>query len=345
MFNLFKYFFKKRINVLIALSVIVTVAFAVIIGTSRLVIHQYDTTICDTITVPNLFVLVVYPIILFLLAFFVPSFEFSFKMKKRGIDQMYSLPIKREKLYLVKFLICLCEIVIPFLIGSHISIFVIMSMEHMYNLAMFIPFFLLLIVCSIGVTLISSCAFIHQNTEIDGVVNSFFFFVFIAISVSALNILSFKLFDYKFKFVLPKDYFLISPLISIYNGIAPLLGKDYEKYYNWEINNTIAIIVFVLLSFGAFFLSYYHIKKEKSEYSQQISSSLFGYRLFIPIFAIAISINVSEVNVLLFLYQIVTYFLYVLYLRKFKLDKKYALIVALLILVSVVIGLAMHAIK
>ena len=68
MFNLFKYFFKKRINVLIALSVIVTVAFAVIIGTSRLVIQQYDTTIRDTITGPKLYVLVVYPIILFFLA-------------------------------------------------------------------------------------------------------------------------------------------------------------------------------------------------------------------------------------------------------------------------------------
>ena len=39
-----------------------------------------------------------------LLTGFLAFYELQFKMKKVGIDQMYALPIKKEKLYLGKFL-------------------------------------------------------------------------------------------------------------------------------------------------------------------------------------------------------------------------------------------------
>lgn len=347
MINLFKYFFKKRISVLIALSVVVTAIFAIVIGTSRLIIYRYDGALSQDSLVPeaNPSQLIVYLVVIFLLSFLVPFSEFSFKMKKRGIDQMYSLPIKREKLYFVKFLICLCEIIIPFIIGGVISIFVIMGKDHLYNLGMFIPYFLSLIACSIGVTIISSCVFIHQNTEIDGAVIAIFTIFILSTVITSIRMILYKIFGYDMNDVDASKYLLFSPLISIYKGMASLIANREINYLTWEGGDTVAIIVFVLISIGATILSYFHIKNEKSENSQQISSSLLGYSLYIPLLAISISIIVNEINVLLFLFQIAIYLTYVLYLRKFKLDKKHAFIASIVILVSLVTGLCLHALN
>ena len=40
-------------------------------------------------------------------------FEFYFKMRKVNVDQMYALPIKREKIFLSKLIVCYLEVIIP----------------------------------------------------------------------------------------------------------------------------------------------------------------------------------------------------------------------------------------
>ena len=49
--------------------------------------------------------IVYYTVISLVLVAVVPLFEFSFKMKKVSVDEFYKFPIKREKLYLVKYII------------------------------------------------------------------------------------------------------------------------------------------------------------------------------------------------------------------------------------------------
>ena len=48
------------------------------------------------------------------LCFLSPVLVYSFKMSKRGVDGYYSLPLKKEKLYLVKTMVGLWLVLVPF---------------------------------------------------------------------------------------------------------------------------------------------------------------------------------------------------------------------------------------
>ena len=99
-----------------------------------------------------------------------PIVEFSFKMKKITMDQAYSLPIKREKLYLTRYIIGFLEIVVPFTLSYFISLLVIFPWANAYcNFLGFFAYYGMLLVAGFvvySIFLIYLCK-VKQNQGYD----------------------------------------------------------------------------------------------------------------------------------------------------------------------------------
>ena len=93
------YFLKKRIK-LIGIITIVILLYAVLSMHKKSYLEYfYDFVTDGSIKGPGTSPFYFLATIGALLSIFMPVYEFGFKMKKISVDQMYSLPIKREKLY------------------------------------------------------------------------------------------------------------------------------------------------------------------------------------------------------------------------------------------------------
>ena len=99
----FLYLIKKRFPIYLTAFIIFLLLF--------LVVNREDNMIYEIQDFKYLRegILSVYVISLGIGLAITPIVEFSFKMKKITIDQAYSLPIKREKLYLTRYIIGFLE--------------------------------------------------------------------------------------------------------------------------------------------------------------------------------------------------------------------------------------------
>lgn len=100
----------------------------------------------------------------------VPVLMYSFKMNKRSVDAFYSLPKKKEKMYLVKTLMGLLLVLIPYTIAYWLGFLTIALRENYFHLIYYIPGYfggLLFGVCLYG---LYAFAFTRANRVVDGVV-------------------------------------------------------------------------------------------------------------------------------------------------------------------------------
>ena len=67
-----------------------------------------------------------------------PILMYSFKMNKRSVDAFYSLPIKREKIYLVKTLVGLLLVLIPYTLSYWLGFLSVVVRENHYHLVYFV---------------------------------------------------------------------------------------------------------------------------------------------------------------------------------------------------------------
>jgi hypothetical protein len=122
-----KYNLKNRtLLILITTIVFLAIGFALYIdGDFLRYYHFYNRVTNQSFNVigPDSSPILFITIMACILCTIIPVIEFSFKMSKISIDQMYSLPIKREKLYMAKFISGFIEILtITFLISAKVKI-------------------------------------------------------------------------------------------------------------------------------------------------------------------------------------------------------------------------------
>ena len=262
-------------------------------------------------------------------------FEFYFKMRKINIDQMHALPIKREKLYLSKLIICALEVIIPLTLSFILSIVIISLSKNIFDLIYFIPFYFGLVFLSL--ILIISFAFIYTraNTFFDGIINMLFYiFVLVILFLHIIDV--FEL-GYQ-KFGSGGAFFIYSP-IAIFTQYMNKLFMNKEFEFN--ISQSLSLVIFILFGIVSLYLFIRLNKKEPSENCTQLSSSYFSYKVFIPIYSIILtSITIFSGTVISLGFTIVfTYLAYVIYRRSFKLSKRDYLMIGIVIIAGILLGI------
>lgn len=351
MANAIKYLLKKRVTFIIVLTVILLL-ISFLGGGRRTFIDYYwlgqiKPGSDSYIDVPSRDIFDYVTIIAGILCTVTPIFDFRFKMRKVNIDQMYSLPIKREKLYLSHFIVGFISILIPVTVLLFEHLFNILLSNHMYNLIYFIPFYFSLVAVMLLLYSIFAFLFTRANTMIDGIVTvvAGIFIVLMIAGVIETVTGGFEinrfLIWYPLSYV--NDFFTH---LSIYEEYT-YLGVPLEEY-SMLVEEIVSLIIFIIEGVVAFVLFVILNKKEKAENCMQISNSWFSYKIMIPayfsLFIMFCVIDGYETIAILFLI-IAAYVGYVIYKRSFRLKKWDYIIIASCFVGAIVLGLVLDSVE
>ena len=216
------------------------------------------------------------------LAFINPIVVYSFKMKTKSVDEYYSLPIKREKLYLIRTLVGVCLTLIPFTVAYWIgALLALCRMGMTYQMQWYFigyPVFLLLGAC---LFVFNAFAFTRANRVLDGILfmaaYSLLGGLIIAYVIKAAHVVAFWWID---------EGFVAWGAINIFGRfINGLIVGSAGAHCTWWV------FLYPLITGIACFVGLYvSAKKERAENAEQISEGWFCYKLLIPVFT-ALSIG------------------------------------------------------
>lgn len=322
----FLYSFKQRRFTILLISICLCLISLVTLMNASFV---YDSRVVDFSPLP------LFTGFAGLLATIVPIYEFNFKMNKITIDQLYSLPVKKEKIFLSKFFVGLLEIIIPFTINILFSLLIIVCKENIFHLVYLIPYYFCMLIAITLLYSIFSFVFTRANTIADGIIN-ILFSIFLVVTISGtLSMMIDSLYIINF----PIPYLLLNIPSDYFNRLF-----CNELGYKLSNEITFFFILFIVIAIGSFILFILLNKKEKSENAMQISDSYFSYKTMIPTYIFCLSCicgemkDASIVPVILVFSFIFGYLLYALYLRNIKVKPKYIGILAICIIVGCFIG-------
>ena len=323
MINLLKYHFKKKWVLIVVLSFV-----ALLITYLTNANHSYIASYTSIYELNIQYVYATNPpiitptVISAILATIIPFVEFSFKMKKVNIDQYYSLPIKREKLYLTNFIFGYIEIIIPVTISYICGLLSLFNKPSMFENIYFLPYYFVLLFITLLVYSIITFIYTRNNSFIDGFVNVIFIIFSLCIFVGALK----TIFNATETFVNIEDYFdaswyiLYSPYTYLSGIFEELLcnGHLVEYYEDLPIIR-VALSLFIILGIACFVLFYLFSKREKAEDCLQITKSFISFRTMIPHYVVTSIILLKGAGLgVMLLVSIAGFFLYVLHHKSFK---------------------------
>lgn len=335
MIKYFKYELKKNFWTFIVLTVIVVALYQVVLFNSTL-FYSYTPEGEGTRAFWNESsqIGVVY-VLVGIFAAVTPVLTYSFKMNKRSVDEFYSLPIKREKIYLVKTLVGLFLTLAPYTIAYWSGFLHVVCRENYFSLGYYVPGYfggILFGICLYG---INAFAFTRANRTADGVI---FILAYTFIGWLAVGFLN-SAFPLAGLYRISDNFITFGGLVHFGNNIDALLrGKIIRPYSDWQIS---AFLYPVLLAAVSYLLLFFLVRFEKGERAEQNSDSPFGYRTLIPLYTILL-LGISRFEwILVCLIIIGTIVMTIIYKRKILFGwKQWAVIIASILFGLLLCGLA-----
>ena len=315
----FLYLIKKRFPIYLTAFIIFLLLF--------LVVNREDNMIYEVQNILYLHegIVSVYVISLGLGLAITPIVEFSFKMKKITMDQAYSLPIKREKLYLTRYIIGFLEIVVPFTLSYFISLLVIFPWASAYcNFLGFFAYYGMLLVAGFVVYSILVFFFTKANNVIDGILCTLMATIILWPVVIMLE-----------KMISPNGYINYSDSFVLFNYYSYTVNFTKMILFHDKINMDYEpLILFSILGVAASIGQYFMSLGFKSEDAGQRSESWFCYKIMLPVLLISTIFSCQNIIIAIII-LLCTYLAYVLYKRSFKLDKKTWIIFACVMVLEI----------
>ena len=313
-----------------------------------------------------------YAVILCILCTVIPVLQFSYRMKQRSVDLWYSLPITRKQLAFVRTVGGLVLTLVPFTLAYWLSAAAIALRGSELHYFYYLPAYGLLLLLGAGLFGVNAFLFTRGNTVADGI-------VFIAAWACALPLVnlcvSMSVPSYEFSVggkhltgdALGILLFTYSPVSTVTRIMHELImeGKLEELI---EIDTLLSsyeypvqfVFLFALLfglaeSAAGYLMLFLLADRDKSENAAQVSSSWWGYKVIIPVYAIAIYAVLvvgfgvgGEWRIDLLYYTVITaavvFVLYFIYRRSFRLKKWDIIMVAVILAAGFLLGCVLHGI-
>lgn len=276
---------KKRIPIIIALTILFMIAAVVVNNTGSYITVALEND--SIVQIPKKGLFLVFAIEIIAVSIIVALVEFSFKMNRIQAQQAYTFPIKREKLFLSRYLVGLFEIIIPFTVSFFVSALLVYNAETLYDskyIFLYYPFALVALVL-----LYSTMSFIYcrANNILDGIVGILFSIgAPLILGVSVQTILNNNGIQLLNSFYFCPLYLMDLPTKFVE---AKLVGEAFEFSYI-EAGFYILWVVVQIMLIG--FMSFFN-KREKIEDLTNTSNSIFVYKIFLPLSIICLTIFLS----------------------------------------------------
>jgi hypothetical protein len=255
-------------------------------------------------------------------------------MKRRSVDLYYSLPIKRIKLYICKYFVGLAEFLILYIpqwLISFIWLATLPSVSNIYDMSYSIYFMLASL--GYGILIYTFLTFFYTmgNTLIDGI-------IFMALASCFLPTLMNVMYslilgaNYSDRTFYMRWFFIYSPLFDISGKLySNMIGGTYGDINILGIILNIALAILASIAF--FFI---HSEKNNAELVGDESDTIFGYKLFIPLYMVtSFKLISSSISALWVVIGLVGYLFYCIYRKSFRIKRNDIITLG----VSIIIGL------
>lgn len=256
---------------------------------------------------------------------------------------MYSLPLKKEKIYLGKFLAGYGTFFVAFtcsFVAAALSICAFGDFSFKYLIFLYLSNLLM------GLLFYGLIFFIvyAQNTLVDAIFNVLMFLLLFALGISAINKVTDHLFQFHFisRWSLDEISFFPFGFILLLNqyftlGLAGMNSSSMNERNALGRNGLISAIFYIIIFVIFVFVFLYKLKKDKPEKVNQISDSYFSYRIMIPFIIITSFLNIFYINAFTYLlFLLLAYLLYVMYQRKLKLNRRSWIMMGVIALINLI---------
>lgn len=239
-----------------------------------------------------------YAVLLCVLCTVAPVMQFFYRMKQRSVDLWYSLPITRKQLVLVRTLVGLLLVFVPFTIAYWPGVAIVamrcnelassvrgFHFQYIHYLSCFAQM-LLLGTCLFGV---NAFLFTRGNSMFDGIFFILGWAILVPLFVVVLN--DDFAFDFYWQGASGRQTWVNSSLFFTYFfTYSPVAwtGAAFEKlitvgaFFDNEFHFMVTSILGVLEGAAAYLALFLLADKDKSENVGQISSSRMGYKVLLP---------------------------------------------------------------
>ena len=331
--KMFLYYFRRRLPAMIILMIAMAIMTIIIQSQSSYINYsQSGDYRIETAGQTNPFIYL--SIVLSVIVTIIPIMEFSFKMKRRSVDLYYSLPIKRIKLYICKYFVGLAEFLILYIpqwLISFIWLATLPSVSNIYDMSYSIYFMLASI--GYGILIYTFLTFFYTmgNTLIDGIIFMALASCFLPTLMNVMYslILGANFSDRTFYM---RFFFIYSPLFDISGKMhSNMIGGTYGDINILGIILNIALAILASIAF--FFI---HSEKNNAELVGDESDTIFGYKLFIPLYMVtSFKLISSSISALWVVIGLVGYLFYCIYRKSFRIKRNDIITLG----VSIIIGL------
>ena len=337
----FRYELKKNLKTLGLLTAICTIIYVVVTSTSNLY-YSYGTI---AVYVPghsnnggirnNSPQISIIYLLLGAMCFVVPALMYSFKMNRRSADAFYSLPIKREKLYLVKTLVGLILVFVPYTVAYAAGFLCVALRENFYDLIWYLPGYFGGILFGLSLYGVAAFSFSRANRVADGVIFMIFYALIgllIASLVEAIEIERGIPYDERMETV----YF--SPM-----GCFVVFSEKIDALLREGGNQDLDFLMFLFVflhAIAGFALLFLLPRFDKGEDAEQYSDSWFGYRVMIPLYtALLIGLMGGTEALYIVLFTVAAIVMTIIYRRKALFSWQYWVMIAVGALGGIVLNL------
>ena len=304
--NYFNYVFKKSRS-----RLLITLVISLLITVSTVDVYIYDYEEYHSVDV-------YFGWIAFILGFLcvlTPILELEPFKNRRNIDALFSFPVSKFKMGLSHYLNGIVHIVSAFTVCSIYTFLYLIARKNDLNVAKFIPYYFFALLFGIFLYSFVSFAFYQGNTVSDGTIFVASYSIILVCVVSVIDTIEFSK-----ERVESGLYSAFGPLTGLTNGYTYLIeGKNPENYLNTQ--RYISFAIWSLIGIASILGFLYTFAKKKTEDVGEISSTIFGYKVLIPVYAYSLLFISEDFNVLHLLIVLAMYIGYIIFRRTIKLKR------------------------
>lgn len=336
--KVFLYYFRRRLPAILILMVALSIMTIIIQAQSSYISYAQTDSYLRVETAGQTNPFIYLSVLACVIVSVIPILEFSFKMKRRSVDLYYSLPIKRIKLYIVKYSVGLAEFAILFIpqwLISFIWLATTPSVSTVYDMSYYLYYLLASIGFGIMVYSFLTFFFTMGNTLIDGIIFMVLASCFLPTLMNVMYSLILKA-DTSDRTLYMRWFFMYSPFFDLsVNFYAKMVSTTTSSI------NVLGLVLNLALAFlatlGFFFI---HSEKNNAEMVGDESDSIFGYKVFIPLYMVtSFKLISSSISALWVVIGLAGYLFYCVYRKSFRIKRNDIISLGVSVIIGVLIAI------
>ena len=287
-----------------------------------------------------------------------PITEFSFFKKRRNLDCIYGLPITRREMGVVHYLTGLICLIVPYTCAYLLNFLLMLRYPEGFCYPPVLGYYLLSVLLGICAYSVNVFVFNQANSTGDGIWFMIFWtFIFLAVS-SAWNFITEMLIlgdiewgDAEYekleelwsqKWEIPYSemaisWSTISEIQTIYRNVIEKSTEAYLAGIWGEPWRVIWMVFWIVLGVASIFGHIFTFGKRKTEKTEEVSDSWFGFKVMIPLYAVIGIFTWLGLSTIFTM--IVSFVGYLIYRKGFHLKKSDWIVLGVMFVVCILLSI------